>query len=375
MKTTIRLIACGLALLVPAGVAPGEPKPAAERVAGRVLVLENERTLEGDIRREGEDYRVRRKVGEVWVPGSRVLRLCKDWHDAYAYLCTRANLGDVDERVRLARWCQLHGLKKEALAEVNEAVRLQPRNPDVLRLQKLLRRAAQAKSAPPAGARRPGPIPPETLPAVDLNSESISLFATRVQPILMNTCARCHVSGRGGAFKLLRSFPGGGFNQRATQHNLAAVVAQFDLNHPTSSPLLIKAVSIHGSMRQAPIQGRNLPAFKHLENWVLTTLANNPHLREQSARAAVAKDPRDGKDPRDAVAPSADISSFRPAATIDLGEPAGQVISMTGAGTKLAPAAPTSRGPRLRAIAGSEAPPAVPADPFDPLLFNRQSHK
>ena len=32
-----------------------------------MLVLENERTLEGDIRREGDRYCVRRAVGEVWV--------------------------------------------------------------------------------------------------------------------------------------------------------------------------------------------------------------------------------------------------------------------------------------------------------------------
>ena len=37
-------------------------------------------------------------------------------------------------------------------------------------------------------------------PAIDLNTESLSLFVTRVQPILMNAFASCHTTGKGVHF-------------------------------------------------------------------------------------------------------------------------------------------------------------------------------
>src|SRR5262245_23850114 len=134
MKTTIRLTVCALALAACAGVLwagegsspqAGSPPPAGGE-AGKVLVLASERTLEGDIDKVGDTYRVRRATGEVTVPAGQVLRLCSSMEDAYAYVRSRANLRDPDEHLRLAQWCHLRGLKAEALAAVTEAARLRP---------------------------------------------------------------------------------------------------------------------------------------------------------------------------------------------------------------------------------------------------------
>src|ERR1700736_2292299 len=130
MTTKIGLALCTLAVAVPAwmGLLAGETLPAA--TSGRVLVLDNERTLEGDVERIGEQYRVRRALGELWVQRENVLRLCKDYPEAYSYLRSRANLRDPDEHLRLARWCQLHALREEALKEVTEAADLRPQHAD-----------------------------------------------------------------------------------------------------------------------------------------------------------------------------------------------------------------------------------------------------
>src|SRR5262249_31611926 len=156
---------------------------------------------------EGEDFRIRRAVGEVWVPGEKVLCLCADWKDTYAFLRCRANLSDADERVRLARWCQVHGLKQEALEEISAAVELEPNNREARSFQPRLSgpvAAPSAKSAPAPQASAPPPT--QELPPVDLSSESLSVFNVRVQPILMNACARCHANNRGGEFRLMRAF-------------------------------------------------------------------------------------------------------------------------------------------------------------------------
>src|SRR5262245_60859777 len=123
MSTRIRFGLCLLAALVPLARPLGADDPPA---AGRVLILENERTLEGDVRRHGDLYCVKRSVGETWVPAEKVLCLCGTHEEAYQFLRARANLADPDERLRLARWCQRYNLRDQALDEANQAVRLRP---------------------------------------------------------------------------------------------------------------------------------------------------------------------------------------------------------------------------------------------------------
>jgi hypothetical protein len=410
---------CGLALAAP-GNRLLSREPDLARTTGRVLILDNEHTLEGEIVQVGDDYRVRRAVGEVWVPGGKVLRLCANWADAYDFLSGRANSNDPDERIRLARWCQLHGLQKEALGEVNAALAMRPNHAEAGRLQSLLRRAV-ALAAPAAAATAPA-RPPASLPPVDLSTESMSGFATHIQPILMNACATCHANDRGGEFRLMRSFNGSA-NPRATQHNLAAVIAQIDKQRPLVSPLLVKAVSMHGTPPRVPLKGRQTAAYQHLQEWVEMTLATNPHLIEGSAvvgseqfqreelqgggvgrpAPSAGSATRAGMDrSRDregitaqhrsltVAAPMAraeeNVATFRPAVSIQ-GEDAraAVVVSMSGQGTGIlpsapepvqAPAVPAAPGsPRARATPKPQAPPpAEPVDSFDPAIFNRQMH-
>src|SRR5262249_39561588 len=123
------------------------------------------------------------------------------------------------------------------------------------------------------------PIPP---PKVDLTADSLNLFAARVQPILMNACASCHATGRGGAFQLTRVYNSGLTRRQTMEHNVAAAVAQIEPRDPPVSRLLTKAVTIHGpGMTQAPLKNRQAAAYRSLEKWVTLTLANNPQLRAQ----------------------------------------------------------------------------------------------
>src|SRR5438128_1534498 len=86
------------------------------------------------------------------------------------------------------------------------------------------------RADPPAAPARP---------PVDLSGESLALFTNRVQPVLMNVCASCHATNRGGAFKLTRCYDGQA-NRRATQENLTAVLDYVRADQPELSPLLIK---------------------------------------------------------------------------------------------------------------------------------------
>jgi hypothetical protein len=372
-----------LCVLAVCCVALSSSRAAAQSVqpAGRILILRNDRTLEGEIICDGSQYIIRRPVGEITLPVKGVQKLCKDWDEAYAFVRSQANLRDPDERLRLARWCQQHGLKKQATEEASAAVQLRPRHAESQRLLKHLQRAESADTTPSTpDAPKAGTDP---LPPIDLNSESLSLFTTRVQPILMNACANCHCSGRGGAFQLMRVASGTASNRAATQHNLTAVIRRVDLERPTLSPLLIKALSDHAGIGQAPIKKKESPAYRSLEVWLLATIASNPHLRElpelrrTTVALAVNAVPQT---PQSAVTGPGDKPGF---ASADVPKQATPVPSQAK-GSTLPPvplpvlqsdarsvpaiASPTTLQP-ARAFPG----PAAPAEPdaYDPSEFNR----
>src|SRR5262245_55376817 len=141
MMTSFRIFS-GLVLFTAAAALALRAADNAPLARGKVLVLENERTLEGDIEKHGDQYRVRRAVGETWIAADKVLRLCASREDAYKYLRGRANLSDPDERVRLAQWCHLNGLREQALSEVTAALELRPNHPESKRLLRSLQRTA-----------------------------------------------------------------------------------------------------------------------------------------------------------------------------------------------------------------------------------------
>src|SRR6266542_2569640 len=148
MRTPFRLLLCGL-VVVGALRAAAADKPE----AGKVLILDNDRV--------GDRYRLRRSLGVTWVPAERVAGLCGSKEEALAFLRRRSNLDDPDERLRLARWCHLQGLREQALVEVKAAVELRPDHAESNRLLQYLEQSARyAEEAvkPPPEPARPRPL-------------------------------------------------------------------------------------------------------------------------------------------------------------------------------------------------------------------------
>jgi len=354
MNTKIAFALCAAALLLPAETFLHAAEPTA--TTGHVLILENARILEGDIERVGAQYRVRRTIGETWIPADRAQALCANLEEAYAVLRGQANLRDADEHMRLARWCQLHGLRAQAVAEAAEAVAIRPDHEENRRFLSGLQRC-EASATP---AKMHEETEPESAPqaSVDFNADSLGMFVTRVQPVLMNACASCHANGRGGSFKLARTYEGQLTNRKATQQNLTAVLSQVNRDRPQTSSLLLRAVTVHGEIEQPPIKSRQTPAYRILEDWVQLALANVP--AHESVSAALPPPPPETKNAFEAVpikasaAPPSPVSAPPPAAAL----------------AAPAPAPPTPPPPAQTPA----TPPAGPSDPFDPMIFNRQVH-
>jgi hypothetical protein len=350
------LVLCALALTVPGWTAGRADSPTPAPVTGRLLLLENEHTLEGTIERQGDQYRVRRSVGELWIPSDQVLHLCNNYAEAYTFLRSRANLRDADEHLRLAHWCQMHGLRPQALQEAREAVALRPEHAESRRLLRNLERLVT--SPPTAAAAHSVDEPDGNLPPPPVDNESLSIFITRVQPILMNACANCHATGRGGDFKLVRTYDHSLTNRRSALQNLTAVLAQVNKDRPTTSRLLVKAVSVHGEMAQPVFKSHETSACRTLEEWVRSTVEHNPQLRDGSPAPAPATVVSTGTRPTVEFA-SAKTES-KPA------EPAPQK-----------PSAPVAPAPPPAPVKPTEAATPTltePVDAYDPAIFNQQAH-
>ncbi|MBY0528288.1 MAG: hypothetical protein K2R98_33165 [Gemmataceae bacterium] len=349
MNTPIRAALCALALIVPGAVCLHAAEPPR---TGHVLVLENARILEGDIERVGAQYRVRRTIGETWIPGDKVQALCASMEEAYAFLRGQANLRDPDEHLRLARWCQLHGLRSQAVAEAAAAVELRPNHEESKRFLTGLQRTETVTPAP----ARPHSENADTgpLPVPDFNADSLGMFVSRVQPILMNACASCHAGDRSGSFKLTRTYEGQLTNRKATQQNLAAVLSQVNQERPQSSRLLVRAVTAHGGAGdQAPLKSRQAPAYRLMEDWVQFALRNVPARENVIATSPVAvAEPKTASEP----APSKPVAAPTPVPQ--------SVPFATMTAPAAAPSVPTTPAPAT--------PAEGPSDPFDPAIFNQQ---
>lgn len=344
--------------------------PARLPSTGRILVLENDRVLEGEIERVGDQYRIRRSGGEMWVPVSQTRWLCGDLEQAYLFLKKQSNADDPDEHLRLARWCHLQNLRPQALAEATEAVRLRPRHAESVQMLRSLERSAH--HVPVVGAPRQVQAeadPPENLP---INADALGLFVSQVQPILMNTCASCHSTGRSGSFKLTRA--GGGLlnGRKATQRNLVAVLGELDRTRPQDSRFLHKALSIHGSSGKPPLPNRESPAYQALEKWVLLATAgpsqNKP--KDEAGDQAGKPDAPVGTTPP-AIIPMEPVQA-KPATPPDKGKQ-GQKKSAGQANQGSPPHAKPGTPPAVPFAA--TASPQAPKDEFDPNIFNQQMNK
>ena len=347
---------------------------------GRVLILRNEYTIEGDIERVGDQYCIHGKIGETRFPADRALALVASLQDAYVYLRGRTNLGDPDERLRLAKWCWANGLKQQALTELKAADELRPSHAETRRLLVYWQQASEKGSGPqragsvrdgrPSAPNAPGSSgKPVDAPPIEVTTESLGLFATRVQPILMNTCARCHATGHGGNFHLTQVFEDNVNNRRTLERNLSAVLAEVDVNQPETSRLLLKAVSDHAHTGQAPLRDRQSAPYRTLESWVKRTVADNPQLRSRSEVTATTQSPtlsggtkEPAKSPFEEPRAKSSEESQWGAEARSHAAPALSPVSRGEVGKKVPPPPPTS--------GTSDAP----VDPYDPEPFNRRMH-
>jgi hypothetical protein len=389
----LALVCCGIGWTQP-------PSSALEAPRGKVLILDNDRVMEGDIVEAGDHFRIRRGGSEISIPVSRGRKLVGSLEEAYQFMKGQTPQAGPDDRLKLAKWCAAHGMRDHALAEARAALALRPNHEESKLYLRFLERSAPAAAQPAPAAE---PLPP--VPEIDVSADSFTLFVNKVQPVLLNTCGQCHNSSHAGKFQLFRAQEGG--SRAATQRNLAAALGQVSIEKPAFSPLLTKAISNHAinkSMDAAPIRSRQAEPFRILQVWVEQVVLANPHLREMKITApppqtsfldqsmSITNPPKGplpqspmptrNAAPKTTPPPFADVAPLPSQASVPL--PVQAVSASPAPALHVTPTTPMPPSPpridpspfAVDANTPAKAPatPEKPRDEFDPRHFNQKYH-
>ncbi len=262
-----------------------------------LLVLKTGRVLSGQISESPGGYVVDNpsgNSGSMRVPFSLVRFEAKSLRDAYLKLRRYMPEITATNRIDLARWCIMNGLKDEARLELRDALRLEPQRSEA---RTLLRRLDHT-SSPSSSLMLTLPKSESTSPTFD-RTEAKSLaglsrplaeqFVARVQPLLVNKCsnAGCHNQTSEQEFRLKRIRAGRGHRLYSRQ-NLAAVLKRVDTERPHQSKLLVALHDGHARTGSDLLEGRaGVAQAETIRQWVVSVIA------EQT-----------GKDPRFAITPN-----------------------------------------------------------------------
>lgn len=279
----------GAALPTPTPYVPPAPPS-----LGSVVLLQDGKLVEGHVTQTADKVIVRRGSIDQPFPKEQVQHIGKTKADAYQFLLGKLKPDDTQGRFKLARWCMYNGLREQALAEARQVVKDQPNHTAAADMARALEEsmrlfhpdgtpvnpkpvAATPPAAPALPAAPPAPkgnsgfaAPPVSVvePDADVTPEAAIAFGPKVQPVLANLCADCHARrDYTGAFKL-DCHTGQGLDPAVTRYNLVAVAKQIKKDDPGASPLLHKALTAHGGMKQPVFAGRGSPAYRVLEAWV-----------------------------------------------------------------------------------------------------------
>jgi len=253
---------------------------------------------------------------------------------------------------------------------------------NALRILALLGLAPAVAVAQPMERKFAGPIellrkrvPPGILAPVEaiptFNGESTKMFATRVQPVLNNLCASCHARADLATNFKLRRVAEGYANPQAAEFNIRAAAKQLNRTNPAASALLVKAVTPHGTSKEPPLRGKQLPPYKVLELWVHWAVLAEGAPMPTSLTPAVARTQSIGLPGTGDFAAGTDASPSKPAEPPLAIVPVGAKVEHVSLGPK------TEAVPALPGAPPAEAwnPNPTPVeDPFDPGEFNRYAH-
>jgi hypothetical protein len=355
---------------------PSSENPAAGPASGKFLVLKGNKLVEAGVSVAGEKAIIRQGSLERVVPKADVLYVAETPDEVYRFMLAKVSATDVAARLGVARWCMFAGLREQALTEAREILKLDARNISAADMARSLEESLKAfpadGSVPVVAAKTPGgALVAEIEP--DVTPEGAAAFVSRAQPVLANQCMECHARpDYPGTFKLIR-ITGFEAGPQSTKANLRVTAAQLKKDDPLNSPLLTKALTAHGDMKQPAFVSRQAVAFRVLEAWVL--LASGPIVQPMNPPTPTAPTPPATVTPAGTapvlppveppvIPPAVDITPVKPPVDASITPVKPPVVAVPLPIPSVEPQPPVVTVPPV-------APPVIPLPPVDPVPVAR----
>jgi len=253
----------------PAEAAPAKPdRPS-------TLVMHSLDVVEGVVLQREGVFRVQVDDGVLVIPAGSILFECGSREEAYLLLKPRVLPNNAADHISLAKWCIKNELLEQAQEEVQAAVRLNPDNEENRFMMKYVDELLNPYRIPEdaQGYRRDRfnlaeSFLKEAEPLGGMTRSQAREFTSRVQPILLNSCAtaRCHRVGNPDTEGFHLKPLGGYQSLQVTEFNLEQIQKQLDRREPYQSPLLRAHRQTDGPIR-SPF---DKPQGEHLERTILS---------------------------------------------------------------------------------------------------------
>jgi hypothetical protein len=274
-------------------VAMGSTVVATETALGPqpgVLLLLNGSVIEGQILRAGNRFDVSQADSDLHIRTTDVAFAGRDLADCYEFRRREIDLTRAQDHLDLAEWCLRHGLLDNADQELREGAACDPKHPKIALIERRLQLATtRSQSVANGTPAAPAAASNEELDRMvrGMPTRSVEVFASTIQPLLLNQCATaaCHGPGSTGTFRLMRVSAGRAQSRRATQRNLHAVLGTIDTDVPDRSTLLTAPVKPHGGSQSAIFTNRETQQYKQLVDWAYMVASRKPPESAREPRA------------------------------------------------------------------------------------------
>ena len=285
-------VASGQAAPAPQG--PPNPAPTSS-VTYQALLLSNGKVVRGEIVEDDAAgvFHHRQRAGTVPYPRAMVQKAAGSVEELYRFQVVRLPLGDPDERMKLARWCLTEHLPAQAKEQLLAIRQISPNDANVKRMLYNLDATAGRSGVDTEVRRTSGEMPADDQPAAldpralatvknrfnavpvifDLPPAQAVMrareFTTHVQPVLLQSCVKCHNEKYQGIFQLVEIKNNRDLrNPDIPRANLDAALRLVNPDDPARSDILSAGLVPHGGNKNAIFRGPNDQHYQLLATWV-----------------------------------------------------------------------------------------------------------
>ncbi|MDG3007322.1 hypothetical protein [Paludisphaera mucosa] len=285
----------------PAAGAPAQADAKPAKAPEKFVLIVDGRLIKGVVTEDPEEDKVvvTQPVGAMRFPSKKVERVFDSIQEVHAFKREQVPDDDIDEQVKLAKWCLASGLQAEAKEHLELILKLDPKHMQaramttsiLMEEARVSRRQPVDDQVQQTGADVVDPAPAaldmaivrgarqgmgvSDLPVVfDLPPNAAikraQEFKNYVHPVLQTYCAKCHDERYDGAFQLVHVRKKADQTPEALRANLDAALRLVDRGNPGRSELLGSSLRPHGKgPNTRPIfQGSNDKAYQILAAWV-----------------------------------------------------------------------------------------------------------